>query len=84
MTRRLVIAALLIAAADPALACHRFSVWHFPWPQRCSVVAEPRPAQPKASTSDDMPLPDLSPITGEEPDEQTRARLIMRARAFDP
>jgi len=30
-----------------------------------------------------MPLPDLSPITGEEPDEQTRARLIMRARAFD-
>ena len=29
----------LALAADPALACHRFRTWHYPWPQRCRIVA---------------------------------------------
>lgn len=34
-------AGLIVAAAlmvSPAHACHRFSVWKFPFPQRCAVA----------------------------------------------
>ena len=42
-------AALLAAMTTDAAACHRFSVWRYPWPQRCdngqrskSVLADRR------------------------------------------
>jgi hypothetical protein len=35
---RLTLAVLLLAT--PAQACHRFSVWKYPYPQRCAVVAD--------------------------------------------
>lgn len=34
---------IVVAAAlmvSPAQACHRFSVWKYPFPQRCSVPAQ--------------------------------------------
>jgi hypothetical protein len=34
---RLALALALSLAADPAAACHRFSVWRYPTPQRCAV-----------------------------------------------
>jgi hypothetical protein len=56
-------------------------VWHFPWPQHCSA---PKPGEAKATTLDGaIPLPDLTPITGATPDDETRTRLIMRAKGFD-
>jgi hypothetical protein len=45
---RLALALALTLAADPAAACHRFSVWRYPTPQRCPVrlaqEARPRPS----------------------------------------
>ena len=38
MTRALALAGLLALAAGPALACHRFAVWRYPWAQRCGFV----------------------------------------------
>lgn len=35
---RWIVVALAMTVSQPALACHRFSVWKYPWPQRCSVV----------------------------------------------
>jgi hypothetical protein len=29
--------ALLISVSTPAMACHRFHRWYYPWPQRCRV-----------------------------------------------
>ena len=40
---RLGLALALMLAADPALACRLHSIWHYPWPQRCQVVALARP-----------------------------------------
>jgi hypothetical protein len=31
--------AILLASGSEAAACHRFSVWKYPYPQRCRVVA---------------------------------------------
>jgi hypothetical protein len=79
---RLVVAPLLLLTlGQPASACHRFSRWAYPWPQRCNVSE----VLPKASANKvpepQIPLPDLTPIDeGQEADETTRARLLLRAR----
>jgi hypothetical protein len=79
-TLALIAALVTLISAGPADACHRFSIWHFPWPQRCSA---PKPVEAKAPAPDGaIPLPDLTPITGETPNDETRARL-MRAKGFD-
>jgi|HubBroStandDraft_5_1064220.scaffolds.fasta_scaffold432134_2 hypothetical protein len=36
MKTRIAMACLLLGA-QPAWACHRFSKWYYPYPQRCSV-----------------------------------------------
>lgn len=60
---------VLLLAPTPAEACHRFSVWKYPYPQRCAVApdrtwfveltlpeADPKP-EPKPDI--DIPLPSL-------------------------
>ena len=32
------LAILFIVLAQPAVACHRFHVWKYPYPQRCQIV----------------------------------------------
>jgi hypothetical protein len=32
---------LALAIAQPAFACHRFSRWLYPYPQRCGVKSKP-------------------------------------------
>jgi creatinine amidohydrolase/Fe(II)-dependent formamide hydrolase-like protein len=63
--RVLTIAALLLAQTAPAAACHRFSVWRYPTPQRCAVahVAKPAaramvPAAPAVATAPHDPAVD--------------------------
>jgi hypothetical protein len=78
---RLVVAPLLLLTlVEPASACHRFSRWRYPWPQRCNVVVVLPPSAPETVPQPEIPLPDLTPIgKGEEADEATRARLLLRA-----
>jgi hypothetical protein len=63
----------LVLLATPAEACHRFSVWKYPYPQRCAVTpervwhvefvlpdADPLPPQPTLPPVEaDIPLPSL-------------------------
>ena len=39
MTRLTLAAIVLLLATDSAWACHQFSIWKFPQPQRCQVTA---------------------------------------------
>jgi hypothetical protein len=41
MTRALATILLVGATIQPAQACHRFTRWHFPWPQRCGLIVKP-------------------------------------------
>jgi hypothetical protein len=77
---RLVVAPLLLLTlVEPASACHRFSRWHYPWPQRCKVDAVLPPTAPETVPQSEIPLPDLTPIgKGQEADEAMRARLLLR------
>jgi hypothetical protein len=57
------LALVLALLTTPAAACHRFSVWKYPYPQRCSfhvgqIEAPPPPVKPPEQ-SVDIPLPTL-------------------------
>jgi hypothetical protein len=69
LSKPLVLAlALFAAASPPAYACHRFSRWYYPWPQRCSVERAPRfirvstrevePAAPRPPERETVPILD--------------------------
>jgi hypothetical protein len=65
--------------AQPASACRHFSIWHYDFPQPCSI------ARSAAKTVDvpaapEIPLPDLTDIDwGEAGDERLAATAILRA-----
>jgi len=86
--RSIALAALIVAATPvDAAACHHYSRWFFPWPQRCSQVtlsrlrALPNQERPANKAGPDIPLPFLTrnDCEGGEADELTRARLLLRA-----
>jgi hypothetical protein len=82
--RTLLAAALLVAfGADPAQACHRFSVWKYPQPQRCKVTHVALQAVSPADLRH-LPAPapwivDESHSPGLTPDDEDAAR----ARALE-
>lgn len=87
--------ALLFAGTANAAACHRFSRWHYPWPQRCGdahhTYARPAAFNPPVATTDDdhswyVEITKV-PLTwdGDVPspaltDEERRARDLLRQR----
>ena len=44
----------LFLTVEPASACHKFSIWRYPHPQRCParVVVAKAPARPMLDTED--------------------------------
>jgi len=88
---RIVLAALaLIGAAEPASACHHYSIWKNPWPQRCpsksvyfrpkSVPIRPSPSAPVEDRSwyvEITRLPDL-PV----PEDLERAAAVSRLKGL--
>jgi hypothetical protein len=36
---------LTLLSADPAQACHIYSVWHYHWPQHCAVARAAAPVE---------------------------------------
>lgn len=52
---RLAITLAALIAAQPAAACHRFSRWYYPYPQRCSTTHQ---GEPDKSWFVEIVLPD--------------------------
>jgi hypothetical protein len=79
--------ALILIASTPveAAACHRYSHWFYPFPQRCAVARQmtfARVIRPHRPTSEpDMPLPSLAraDLEGGEADDEAKGRLLLRA-----
>jgi hypothetical protein len=105
--KSIALAAVILAATPVEAAAHCYSVWKYPFRQRCNEpvrysrpVARPgRPAapqpvslrlppaesRPEPSVGPDgaIPLPALDFTAGHEPDDETRARLLLRAALGD-
>jgi hypothetical protein len=84
--RAALIAAALLTAQPAAAACHVFRYWAFPWPQRCPAhahsaqfVSRQKAAMNYRPSDMEIPLPDVTFVPMDEPDEATRARLLLRA-----
>jgi hypothetical protein len=75
-----------VVLASPAQACRLHSVWHYPWKQRCPVVAFARlPPHERPALLQrievTIPLPRLDDIEwGDRADEQTLGRVLLRAK----
>lgn len=82
MAGRAVTAALLIALWPlPAHACHLYSVWHYPFRQRCPAPPAPHPRPHRPPSPASIPLPALAGIDwGQPPDDETLGRLMLRAK----
>ena len=69
--RTTLVLVFMLIAGSPALACHHYSSWSYPWPQSCRVSSAP--AQPRRI----KPEPALAPALAiDEPDDPERARAI--------
>jgi hypothetical protein len=76
--------AILLIGAQPAVACHRFSRWHYPWAQRCWVTAHVA-YHPPGRTPEDRsyfvevtqvpPLPALNPQETQAPEKPLETDL---------
>jgi hypothetical protein len=77
--RSLLAILIIFALAEPAAACRRFSIWHYNFPQPCSVARPEAQAAP-APAAPDMLLPDLTEIIwGETGDGRLIAIGRLRA-----
>jgi len=72
---RIVILSQLLIVSDAAAHCYK--IWKYPWAQRCHVTALVI-RLPPAREELPFPLPDLTGAWGEEADEYTKARLLLR------
>ena len=61
---------MILLLATPVEACHKFSRWHYPWPQRCAVfvkqeggVAPARTEHPRLPKFEKAPGA-VAPVTG--------------------
>ena len=83
---RLALAIALTLAADPAAACHRFSVWRYPTPQRCAVrLAQEARLRPSAQLRGEIaPAPkEGRPAPPASIDEDAeRAKAVERLKAM--
>jgi hypothetical protein len=86
MKKLVLLFAIVALVPDPAIAaCHHFSRWAFPFPQRCHVFASvPRdglkyPLPPQRERID-IPVPDLSNIDwGKTGDDSLRGLALLRS-----
>jgi hypothetical protein len=77
--RSLLAILIFFALAEPAAACRRFSIWHYNFPQPCSV-GRPEAQAAAAPAAPDMPLPDLTEITWSETGDGRLAAIgLLRA-----
>jgi hypothetical protein len=79
-----------IALPVEASACHHYSRWYYPWPQRCGVghaalhneiISFGREIITPKRNDFEIALPGLAQadLDGGGADEPTRARLLLRA-----
>jgi hypothetical protein len=74
----------LIVVAPAEAACHKFSYWAYPWPQRCPTIVTPariiRGAQAPPPAIN-ISLPTLTSIDwGETADERLRGMVALRIK----
>jgi hypothetical protein len=73
MRAALILALMFLFSAEPALACHHYSSWSYPWPQSCRVSTAR--AQPHRTWFVEIATPPPAPAL-DEADDLARARAV--------
>ena len=75
---------VIYAHAQPVYACHKYSRWYYPYPQRCGIYARasvpvrvlPSGVNPPVRPAPDLPLPDMSATWAGAMDTPAELELI--------
>ena len=70
---RVALALMFTLSVQPALACHRYSSWSYPWPQSCRTSSA-APVHQRTWFVEIKPEPPPAPAA--EPEELTRAQAL--------
>jgi hypothetical protein len=82
MKKMLMVMTLIAATIQPAWACHHFHVWHYRFPQRCSVAASRDHRRPTVAQRG--PETPVSPVKGPEEDPHSKAKIPPAAGPAAP
>lgn len=79
--KSLTVIAIALAVSTPAKACHRFSRWYYPYPQRCTTA---HATEPDRSWYVEFVLPEPPPAPLDPTREVLRERLAAPAKGWTP
>jgi hypothetical protein len=68
-------ATILVSELPSTAACHHFSIWHFPWPQRCTTESKGNFIQ------EPQPVPSSATPPPTQAEEWQRQRAIEKLKA---
>ena len=77
----------MLSAGSPALACHRYHSWAYPWPQSCRVTSAPTPVHHRTwfveiapePAPRPTPAPEVEAPASPEAIETLKQELLWRA-----
>jgi hypothetical protein len=78
--RTIALALALTLAAQPAFACHRYSVWHYPSPQRCPLPHSPALWRAPARAFISFPS---APVAAPAEDKNWYVEIVLTPQVMD-
>lgn len=91
--KKLALVLIIVLTAAPAQACRKFSVWHYPYRQRCYTALAPLPQRTKPASRipetfheriNPIPVPELEWLPCPIGDERLRGIAILREMQDGP
>jgi hypothetical protein len=83
---RLALALVFLLSAQPALACHHYRSWSYPWPQSCRVTSAPAPVHQHTwfveiapEPAPPAPAPEVEDLAKTQAIETLKQELLWRA-----
>jgi hypothetical protein len=73
---RLTLALMFLLSAEPALACHHYRSWSYPWPQSCRVSSTSAPVHQPTWFVEIAPEPVPRPALAPEVEDPAKAEAI--------
>jgi hypothetical protein len=73
---RTTLAFMFLLCAQPALACHHYRLWSYPWPQSCRVGSAPAPVHQHIQFVKIAPEPAPPPARAPEVEDPAKVQAI--------
>ena len=73
---RMALTLVFLLSAEPALACHRYHSWSYPWPQSCKVSSARTPVHQRTWFVEIAPERPAPPAPAPQVEDPAKAQAI--------